>query len=207
MRIIKSVQLLQLVVLVMLAIAVPCRAQEEKATPAPKGQETVIVAGTEADYIIGPGDLMDISVWKDEALTKQVVVLPDNKINFPLIGEVLAGGRTVAQVKKDIEEKLLPYIPEPVLSVEVKQVNSMLIYVVGRVNSPGRFILNTNVNVLQALAISGGLNPFAKRDKIKIFRHEGGKTQIFPFRYDDVADGVTLEQNIQLKRGDVIVVP
>jgi polysaccharide export outer membrane protein len=159
------------------------------------------------DYVIGPGDVLDISVWKDETLTRSVVVLPDGKISFPLISEVMARGKTVAQLKKEMEEKLSPFVPDVTLSFEVKQVNSMLIYVIGRVNSPGRFLLNVNVNVLQALSMAGGCNPFAKRDKIKIFRQEGDKTHIFHFQYDSVVDGKNLEQNIMLMRGDVIVVP
>lgn len=159
------------------------------------------------DYIIGPGDVLDIAVWKDETLTKSVVVLPDGKISFPLIGEVVAKGKTVAELKREIEKKLTAYVPDVTLSLEVKQVNSMLIYVIGRVNNPGRFILNVNVNVLQALSMAGGLTPYAKRDKIKIFRYEGDKTHIFPFNYDHVVEGKGLEQNIILVRGDVIVVP
>ncbi|MEM2983406.1 MAG: polysaccharide biosynthesis/export family protein [Candidatus Bathyarchaeia archaeon] len=159
------------------------------------------------DYIIGPGDVLDISVWKDETLTRSVVVLPDGKISFPLIGEVMASGKTVAQLKKEIEGRLSAFVPDVTLSFEVRQVNSMLIYVIGRVNNPGRFLLNTNINVLQALSMAGGLTPFAKRDKIKIFRHEGDKTQIFKFQYDDIVEGKNLEQNILLKRGDVVVVP
>lgn len=159
------------------------------------------------DYLIGPGDILDISVWKDETLTKSVVVLPDSRISFPLIGEVMAGGKTIAQLKKEIEGKLAPYVPDITLSLEVRQVNSMLIYVIGRVNNPGRFVLNINVNILQALSIAGGLTPFAKRDKIKIFRQEGDKTHIFNFQYDGVVEGKQLEQNIMLKRGDVVVVP
>jgi polysaccharide export outer membrane protein len=159
------------------------------------------------DYVIGPGDVLDISVWKDETLTKSVVVLTDGKISFPLIGQVVASGKTVGQLKKEIEEKISPYVPGVTLSLEVKQVNSMLIYVIGRVNTPGRFSLNVNVNVLQALSIAGGLNPFAKRNSIKIFRDEGDKTRIFYFEYDRVVDGKHLEENIMLQRGDVVVVP
>ncbi|HVP79216.1 MAG TPA: polysaccharide biosynthesis/export family protein [Thermodesulfobacteriota bacterium] len=160
-----------------------------------------------SDYIIGPGDILDISVWKDESLTKSVVVLPDGKIAFPLIGQVTARGKTVAQLKEEIEEKISPYVPDVTLSVEVKQVNSVLVYVIGRVNSPGRFALNVHVNVLQALSMAGGLNPFAKRSSIKIFRQEGNQTLIFDFDYDGVVDGKHLRQNITLKRGDVVVVP
>ena len=159
------------------------------------------------DYVIGPGDILDISVWKDEALTRQVSVLPDGKITFPLIGEVVAGGKTVAQLKADLEKKLARFVPGLELSLLVNQVNSMMVYVIGRVNQPGRFVLNANVNALQALAMAGGLNPFAKRGSIRIFRETPKETMIFYFDYDDVAKGKNLEQNIRLQRGDVIVVP
>ena len=160
-----------------------------------------------ASYLIGPGDMLDIAVWKEEALTKTVVVLPDGMISFPLIGEVQAAGRTVAEVRKDIETRIGPFVKEVTLNVEVRQINSLLIYVIGRVNNPGRQALNADVNVMQALAAAGGLNPFAKRGKVKIFRHESKQTKVFNFDYDDVSEGKHLEQNIILKRGDVIVVP
>ena len=115
--------------------------------------------------------------------------------------------KTISQLRKEFEEALTPYVPDPVVTVGVERVNSMLIYVIGRVNSPGRLLLHTNVNVLQALATAGGLNVFAKRSKIKIFRQEGGETKIYKFNYDEVSSGEELEQNIVLKRGDVIVVP
>ena len=159
------------------------------------------------DYILGPGDQLDISVWKDEAMTKIVTVLPDGKIYFPLIGEVAAGGKTLAQVKKEMEKRISYYVPDVILNVDVRQVNSMLVYVIGRVNIPGRLVLNANVNVLQALAIAGGPNAFARKSKIRIFRPEGNDTKVFKFDYDDVSEGKHLEQNIILKRGDTIVVP
>jgi polysaccharide export outer membrane protein len=164
-------------------------------------------ASMDSTYPIGPGDVLGISIWKDDALTKEVVVLPDGLISFPLLGLVKAAGKTVAQLRSELEERISRYVTDPVLNVEVKQVNSMIIYVIGRVNSPGRFNLNTNVSALQALATAGGLNPFAKRDKIKILRQESGKTRIFPLNYDEIAEGRRLEENIELKRGDVIVVP
>jgi polysaccharide export outer membrane protein len=194
----------------------PPAAPAPAAPPARNGTSTAAqpapaAAGVESRYLIGPGDALEISVWKDEALTKDVVVLPDGTISFPLIGLLKAEGKTVAQLKEEIEEKISQYVTEPVLNVEVKQVNSMLIFVIGRLNMmstmSGRLILNANANVLQALAMTGGLNPFAKRNSIKIFRQEEGKTKIFPFHYDDVVEGKHLEENIQLKRYDVIVVP
>ncbi|MEK7394191.1 MAG: polysaccharide biosynthesis/export family protein [Fibrobacterota bacterium] len=160
-----------------------------------------------ADYTIGPGDQLGIEVWKDPALTRVVTVLPDGKISFPLIGELDAGGKTVAQLKKEIEQKIARYVPDSTTTVEVRQSNSLHIYVLGRINAPGRLILNANVNVLQALAIAGGPNTFANRTRIRIFRQEGGKTLSFPFNYDDVTAGKELQMNIEVKRGDVIFVP
>lgn len=197
----------------MVALAGPGWAADEKAPPAapkasPAPQSTTApAAGVDSTYQIGVGDILGISVWKDDALTKDVVVLPDGVISFPLLGLLKAAGKTVAQFKAELEERIAHYVPDPVLNLEVKQVNSMIVYVIGRVNNPNRFILNTNVSVLQALAMAGGLNAFAKRNSVKILRDEGGATKTFPFQYDDVVEGKHLEQNIELKRGDVIVAP
>jgi polysaccharide export outer membrane protein len=157
------------------------------------------------DYLIGAGDVLEISVWKEEALTKNLSVLPDGRISFPLIGEVVAAGKTVEQLKKEIAARLVRFVPDPVLSVGVQQVNSLMIYVVGRVNNPGRFALNANIDVLQALSMAGGLDSFAKRDQIKIFRRVKDKFLIYSFDYDDVSAGKNLQQNIALMRGDVVV--
>jgi len=160
-----------------------------------------------SDYIIGPGDVIGISVWKDDSLTRTVVVLPDGKITFPLLGDLVAGGKTVVQLKQILESGLTRYVADSSVTVEVKQSNSMIIYILGRVNAPGRQVLVANTNVLQALAMAGGANPFAKKGNIKIFRQDDGKTTMFLFDYDEVAEGRHLEMNIELKRGDVIIVP
>jgi polysaccharide export outer membrane protein len=159
------------------------------------------------DYVIGPGDVIGISVWKDDSLTRTVVVLPDGKITFPLLGDLVAGGKTVAQLKQDLESGLIRYVADSSVTVEVKQSNSMIIYIIGRVNAPGRQVLVANTNVLQALAMAGGVNPFASKSKVKIFRQEVDKTAMFLFDYGEVAEGRHLEMNIELKRGDVIIVP
>ena len=160
-----------------------------------------------ADYVMGAGDVIGISVWKDDSLTRTVVVLPDGKITFPLLGDIVAGGKTVAQLKQLLEAGLTRYVADSSVTVEVKQSNSMIIYIIGRVNAPGRQVLVANTNVLQALAMAGGPNPFAKKNKVKVFRQEEGKTAMFMFDYDAVAEGRHLEMNIELKRGDVIIVP
>jgi len=159
------------------------------------------------DYIIGAGDVLGISVWRDDNLTRSVVVLPDGKIAFPLAGDLVAGGKTVAQLKGDLERKLARYITDAGLTVEVKQSNSMIIYVLGRVNVPGRQTMLATTNVLQGLALAGGLNPFARRSEVKVYRKQEGKTSVFSFNYDDVAEGKHLETNIDLQKGDVILVP
>ena len=158
------------------------------------------------EYFIGPGDILEIAEWKNPDLTKTVVVLPDGKITFPLLGEMMVAGKSAGQVTQEISQALKTYVPAPNVSVVIHQVNSLLIYVIGKVNNPGRFVVNANINVLQALAIAGGLNSFAERDKISVFRAAGGKTDIFAFDYDAVSAGKALEQNIVLRRGDVVVV-
>jgi polysaccharide export outer membrane protein len=169
--------------------------------------DRIASTGLNSDYTIGPGDILDISVWKEAALTKLVTVMPDGKISFPLIGQIPAKDLTIDELKASIEQKIKRYVPHPNLSVAIHQVNSLYIYVVGKVHNSGRFELNANINVLQALAMAGGLNPFAKKSKIKIFRENPGDTLIYDFNYDEVSQGNNLSQNVRLKRGDVIVVP
>lgn len=158
------------------------------------------------NYLIGPGDVLEISLWKDEALSRLVTVRPDGKISFPLVGEFTAAGKTAADLKNNMEKKIAHYAPEPVLTVIVQQINSLIVYVIGRINRPGHYVLNSNVNVLQILSMAGGLNPFADKKTIKILRKKNEKTEIFYFNYKEVAEGNHLEQNIILKRGDVVVV-
>lgn len=183
--------------------------QTETAPPAPQQPATVAASPMmpTGRYIIGAGDVLDVSVWKDPALSKVATVLPDGTISLPLVGEVRAKGKTVSALQNELVAKIAPYVPNPVVTVTVSQANSMIIYVLGKVNSPGRFPLVGNVNVLQALAMAGGLNPFAKSNRIKIFRQVGSETQIFEFKYDQASKGESLEQNIELVKGDVIVVP
>jgi polysaccharide export outer membrane protein len=186
-------------------IPFPLRAAE-KETPVP-ASEAALQATAEPDYRIGPGDQLSIEVWKDKDLARLVTVLPDGKVAYPMVGEVVAAGKTVAQLQKEIEGKLSLYVKDAVITVEVRQVNSLQIYVLGHVKTPGRSIMTSNIDVLQALAIAGGPDQFAKVSRIKIFRREGGKTVIIPFDYDDVIAGKKPELNILLRRGDVVVVP
>ena len=159
------------------------------------------------NYHISYGDVLNISVWKEEALTRQLAVLPDGNITFPLIGNVKAQGKTVDEIKDLLSEKLTRYMDNATLSVEVQQPNSMKIYVIGKVNNPGNFFMHENMTVMKALALARGLNPYADKDDIRIFRTIDGHEYIFYFNYDEVTKGKKLAQNIILKRGDMIVVP
>ena len=163
--------------------------------------------GAWGDYRLHAGDTINVSVWKEEELQQTIVVRPDGKFSFPLAGEIVAAGRSAAEVKGEVEAKLKIYIPEPVVSVSVQQVGGNRIYVVGQVRQPGSLVMNPQLNVLQALAMAEGGTPFAKLDDIIVIRNSGGQQQIFGFRYSQVTEGRNLSQNINLESGDVVVVP
>lgn len=163
--------------------------------------------GAEPAYLLGPEDVLKVSVWKDEQLTQETVVRPDGMMTFPLIGEVTAAGRTVEEVRSEIAKRLVKFIPTPNVTVTVLKVLSYRIYVLGRVNKPGEFLVGHHTDVLQALSLAGGLTPYASENDIKIMRRGGANQQVFRFRYGDVQKGKDLKQNILLQRGDVVMVP
>jgi len=158
-------------------------------------------------YLLGPEDVLEISVWKEENLQREVLVRPDGKISFPLVGDVLAEGRTPEQLRYEIASWLKKYIPDPVVTVLVKKVAANKIYVLGQINKPGQYMVGSYLDVMQALALAGGLNAFAAENDIRILRRHGNKEMVIPFEYSQVKKGRDLEQNIILKNGDVVVVP
>ena len=158
-------------------------------------------------YRLGAEDIMLVSVWKDEQLTREVVVRPDGMFSFPLVGDLQAEDRTVEEIKSELVRRLTKYIPNANVSVAVMKVLSYKVYVVGRVNKPGEYLIGHYTDVLQALSLAGGLTPFAAENDIKVVRRIKGQQLTFPFRYGDVRKGNDLEQNILLQRGDVVMVP
>jgi polysaccharide biosynthesis/export protein len=167
-----------------------------------------MAGGSPEEYVIAPSDVIEITVYGEESLTrKELVVRPDGKVSFPLIGDVEAGGLTTSQAKELVQVKVRDFIPGAVADVGVVQLGSLQYYVVGKVAKPGMFNVSKSINVLQALALAGGLSTFAKENQISILRNHGSETTRLPFNYDDVKRGKNLEQNILLNRGDVIVVP
>jgi polysaccharide biosynthesis/export protein len=160
----------------------------------------------DAAYRLNPGDLIFVSVWKEQDMQGEVLVLPDGTISFPLAGQLMAGGHTTEEVEKVITERLQKYIPDAVVTVSVLNLTGNKIYVIGAVNRPGEFQVGRPIDVMQALSLAGGLTPFAGEGSIKVLRRENGEDIVIPFDYSDVKNGEQLEMNIELKSGDVVVV-
>ena len=158
-------------------------------------------------YVIGPGDLLSVSVWKEEGLQKEVLVKPDGYITFPLVGDIKAGGISTKALTKLLVDKLNAFIPNPNVTVSVIKSMSNRVYVIGQVLKPGQFVTSQYMDVLQALTMAGGLTPYADSDNIKILRRNENGREIFEFDYDEVISGDGMEMNIILKAGDTIVVP
>lgn len=159
-------------------------------------------------YELGPEDVLDISVWKEDDLNKQVVVRPDGAISFPLAGNLVVAGMTVDKVQDTLTSRIRKYIPGAVVSVSVAKISAYKIYVTGKVKNPGEYVLGSYVSVIKAITIADGLTPYAKESSIKIIRTaRDGTETVFPFNYSKVKSGKKLGQNIILKSGDVVLVP
>jgi polysaccharide export outer membrane protein len=168
---------------------------QESATPVPE------------PYQLNPGDTINVSVWKEPELQRDLVVRPDGRFSFPLVGDVVAVGKSVAEVREEMVNELSRYIPEAVLTVSVKEVLGNKIYVIGQVKDPGEFVVNPMVDVVQALSMAGGMTPFASVNDILILRRAGGEQTALRFRYGEVEKGRNLNDNIVLQAGDIVVVP
>lgn len=174
----------------------------------------VAVLGTAAvhaqdasSYRVGPEDTLEISVWREDALKKEVLVRPDGGLSYPLIGDIQAAGKTPNQIRDEIAKRLEKYIADPVVSVAVLKAGSQRVFVLGKVTKPGPYPVGQSIDVLQALSLAGGLAPFADANDVRIMRREDGKLVVLPFEYDRVIRGQRLDQNITLRSGDVVVVP
>ena len=159
------------------------------------------------NYVIGPQDMLDISVWKEPDLTRTVPVRPDGKISLPLLDDVQAGGLTPAQLKAEITQRLKKYFTDPRVTVTVTTIASQRIYVLGEVTRAGAYPLLPEMTLLQALSSAGGFTQFANTKNIYLLRVENGKQVKHAFNYKDVVNGKNTAQNTVLKAGDTIVVP
>ena len=177
------------------------------AIPAVAADPPAMVA-TQTDYKIHAGDQMLVGVYDDPKMPPiTITVTPDGKFSFPLIGILVAGGKTPEQLRVEMENKLRKFVAEPVVTVSITEVKGNVAYVIGQVSKPGLIVMNPAINVLQALSIAGGGNPYAKMDSIIVIRNSVGGQRTMSFHYGQVASGKSLEQNVQLESGDVVVVP
>lgn len=168
-----------------------------------------------SEFLLGPEDLLRVTVWKSPDLSGEVTIRPDGTITMPLIGDVPAAGRTANVLAKRIADLLTEYMSSPTVTVQVKEVNSYFIYVLGEVVKPGKYPLKSYANVVQGISLAGGFAPFANKNKIKVLRnvstgsegHEEKHQIQIPVRYDDILKGTAVPGNFVLLSGDVVVVP
>jgi polysaccharide export outer membrane protein len=163
-----------------------------------------------ADYEIGADDVLEVLVWRNEALSKTVTVRPDGKISLPLIGDVQVAGQTADQVREAITAQLKPYYKEPPqVSLIVQEVNSYVIYIMGEIQRPAQYVVKRGTTFLQAIALAGGFTPFASTNDIFVLRkgQENNGQAALRIRYKDIFTGRHQENNILLKPGDTIIVP
>jgi polysaccharide export outer membrane protein len=159
-------------------------------------------------YAVGPGDVLEVRAWKNEALSQRVTVRPDGFITIPLVGDVMASGRTAMAIADEIATHAAKYYNEkPVVSVEVAELHSYRVYVMGEVSRPGEFTPRAQITVLQALALAGGFTRFADPDEVVIVRRDAHGERRIPFAYDEVVGKGDLRGDLPLQSNDTVVVP
>lgn len=159
------------------------------------------------DYVIGPEDVLGVVFWREPDISGDVTVRPDGRISLPVIGEIQAAGLTPDALQKQVLKASSKYLTDANVAVVVRTINSRKIFVTGRVTTPGPHPLVGPLTVMQAIALAGGLTEYADAKNISVLRSEGGSTRSFKVNYRDMAKGKNLDQNIQLRPGDTILVP
>jgi len=187
--------------------AVMCAAQQAPAGTANASPVTPAGVAVPGDYVIGPDDVLTIVFWREKDLSGDVAVRPDGKISLPLLNDVEAAGLTPEELRLRVTAAAEKLIEEPTVTVVVKEINSRKVFITGQVAKPGPYPLNGPTTVVQLLAIAGGVLEYADEKNIAIMRTENGKSVSLRFNYDQVKKRRNLEQNIQLKPGDTIIVP
>lgn len=164
------------------------------------------------EFLLGPEDVVEITVWKNQELSRTTIIRPDGLISMPIIGDVQAAGLTADALAKRIAERLAEFVTNPAVSVSVKEINSYSIFVLGEVAKPGKYQLKSYTTLLQAISMAGGFTEFAKKNKLQVVRNspngDGRLHEIrIPVRYDDLLAGQGEPGNFVLKSGDTVVVP
>lgn len=161
-----------------------------------------------ASYVLRHGDVLTVSVWREESLRMEVRVLPDGSITFPLAGRVEVAGLTTPQAEERIAGKIKKFIPEAAVTVAVTGIEGSRVYVLGKVTQPGPVtLISPATTVLQVLSQARGLDRFANGNSIQVLRQTSSGAVVFPVRYDDLIRGSSLETNVLLQPGDTILVP
>ena len=178
-------------------------------TPMPPAEPAAPRAEPElpAGYVIGPEDVLSIVFWRDKDMSADVVVRPDGKISLPLLNDITVAGLTPEQLRTQLMQAATKFMTDPNATVVVKEIHSRKVFITGNVAKPGGYPLTGDMNVLQLIAIAGGLQEYADAKNIVITRRENGKDVYFLFNYKDVVKQKHVEQNIRLRAGDTVVVP
>lgn len=169
--------------------------------------DLALAAETTGIYRLHQGDTVHVSVWREEQLRRDVVVLPDGSITFPLAGRIEVAGLSTPEAEQRIAAKLKAYIPEPVVTVVIAGTAGNSAYILGKVVRPGALVINGPLTVLQAISMVGGFDRFADESGIKVIRTKQNGQDVLPVRYKDIITGKDMTTNIQLQAGDTIVVP
>lgn len=159
-------------------------------------------------YKLLPGDLLQISVWREEILDRELSVLPDGNITFPLAGRILVAGMTTPQVEKLLTEKLGEFLADPVVTVSISNVSGNQVFITGKVENTGPFVMRSPTTISQVLSLVGAFDRFAETDEIKVLRGQGASAEYIPFSYEDLTGGRNAEKaTMLLQPGDVIIIP
>jgi polysaccharide biosynthesis/export protein len=196
-----------LAVVLLAAAGLPAFAQGSRPSSSTAAANTAAAAAVPADYVIGAEDVLGVLFWREADMSGDVAVRPDGMITLPLVGEVKAAGLRPDALRDTIQQAAGKYLTDPNVTIVVRQLNSRKVFITGQVATPGAFPLTGPRTVMQLIAVAGGLNEYADGENITIMREEAGKTRSFKFNYKDVSKGKKLEQNIQLRPGDTVVVP
>ena len=183
-------------------------ARNKRPVPAPAAAARAadaVVPLDDRDYKIGPEDVLDISVWKNDELSRTVPVRPDGKVSLPLVNDIQAAGLTPSRLREELTRRLSEYVPSPEVAVIVREVHSAKVSVIGAVRSPGRYEMRSPATVLELIALAQGFTDFAARDRIVVLR-QNGTPQRITFNYRKITDG-TEQDNFFVQAGDIIVVP
>ena len=184
--------------------------REKRPAPAPATAAAravdAVIPTEDGDYKIGPEDVLDISVWKNEELSRTVPVRPDGKVSLPLVNDIQAAGLTPSRLRQELTRRLSEYVPSPEVAVIVREVHSAKVSVVGAVRTPGRYEVRSPATVLELIALAQGFTDFASRERIVVLRQNGATQSRINFNYRKITDG-TEQDNFFVQPGDIIVVP